>query len=67
MGPMSEIEFRRYVRANGFYVVQTKKEWQVVDQAGHVLLPFAVSHKKGGKREIKACYVRDFQKNLKLY
>ena len=62
--PMSEKDFERWVRQEGFFVKRTSGEWQVVDSEGKCIYCFAVKHGKGKKREVKACYVKSFEKVL---
>lgn len=55
LAPIPFHKFRRLVMDHGCYVEQSGKEWIVRAQCdGTVVSRFAVSHKKGGRREVKS-------------
>jgi hypothetical protein len=60
--PMSERDFLKLVKDSGLQVDKSGKEWKIVDASGQYLMSFAVAHSKGGKREVKPVYIRQFRK-----
>jgi len=60
--PMAERDFTRLVKEAGMQIKKSNKEWKIVDNFDNYLMSFAVTHRKGRKREVKPIYVRKFRK-----
>lgn len=61
MGPIPEKEFARLVRSHGCKIVMNGSHGTIY-RNGNFVSGFVVSHKHGGKREVKRVYVRQFLK-----
>jgi hypothetical protein len=64
MGPIPEREFVRLIRSHGCNIVMNGNHGSIY-RDGNFLTGFAVSHKHGGKREVKPVYVRQFLKAIR--
>ena len=52
-------KLREYLIERGYNIEKTRNnEWEVVNNEGHVIEFFAVSHGKGLNREIKGPYIK---------
>ena len=60
--PMAERDFTRLVKEAGMQIKKSNKEWKIVDNFDNYLMSFAVTHRKGRKREVKPICVRKFRK-----
>lgn len=58
--PLEEHKFIKLVKDNGYQIRPTSKHYEIINNEGKHLMTFAVSHKKGGKREVKYTYIKDF-------
>ena len=61
MGPIPERDFVKLVRSHGCEIVMNGSHGTIYRNDNFVS-GFAVSHKHGGKREVKPVYVRQFLK-----
>lgn len=61
-GPIEEKDFIRLVEDKGYIVVSSSKHHKILNSDGNTVMIFAVSHKKGGKREVKRTYINKFNK-----
>lgn len=61
---LDEIDFKKLVSENGYKINNTTNHYEIVDKNDNRLMVFAVSHKKGSKRFVKRCYVKEFMKKF---
>lgn len=64
MGPIPEREFAKMVKSHGCKIVMNGTHGSIYRDDNFVT-GFAVSHKQGGKREVKPVYVRQFLKAIR--
>ena len=65
MSPLNEKAFEKLVRSYGCSITQSTKHHKVIDIDGLLLMPFAIHHSKGSKRQVLDVYVRQFLKKMK--
>jgi len=58
--PLEEHKFKQLVNSKNYNIRALTKHYEIVDSENNQLMTFAISHKKGGKREIKQIYVKKF-------
>lgn len=59
MKPMDYHAFSKWVQRKGYRIDHSTKHQVLLDKTGTIVAQFAVAHKQGGKRYIKATYVRE--------
>ncbi len=63
--PLEEHKFKKLVKSYGFKVISASKHHKIVSlDNGEILMYFAISHNKNGKREIKPIYINLFLKKI---
>lgn len=62
MPPMDYSQFEKWLKKNGYTIGHSTKHHVVLDKQGLIVARFAVAHKAGSKRYIKAPYVALIQK-----
>ena len=60
VAPIPEHKFNRLVRDHDCILRPTSKEYEILTRDGQFVCSVAISHKKGGKREIKPVYIKRF-------
>lgn len=63
--PLEEHKFIKLVKSFGYCIVPASKHHKIVDVNDNLLMVFAVSHGKKGKREIKPVYINLFLNKIK--
>jgi hypothetical protein len=65
--PLEERKLLKEINARGCFVQPTgKNHYKLIDPRGNLLTTFAVSHKRGSKREVKDVYVRLVRASLAM-
>ena len=58
--PLEEHKFIKLVKSFDYNVVSTSKHCKIVDKNDELVMVFAISHSKRGKREVKPVYINLF-------
>lgn len=62
--PLEEHKFIKLVKSFGYEVISSSKHHKIVDINEDLLMVFAISHSKKGKREVKPVYINLFLNKL---
>lgn len=54
--------FKKWVTSKGYTIDTSSKHHVLIDSQGNIVVRFAISHKKGGKRFVKQNYVSHIRK-----